>query len=116
MNQEEYTQTMQTYIELKNEKETYQQKIRELNERIQFLETQLTPMISKNPLKIDINGMMFNIEVKKRKQYSGITFRYLENCLGQIIEDEEQLKHVIKHIKNNREVSEVEKIIMTANN
>jgi hypothetical protein len=116
MNQEEYTQTMQTYIELKNEKETYQQKIRELNARIEFLETQLTPMILKNPLKIDINGMMFNFEVKKRKQYGSITFRYLENCLGKIIEDEKQLKDVIKHIKNNREVSEVERIVMKPDN
>ena len=40
-----------------------------------------------------------------KKEYSALTFNYIETCLHKIIHDEEQVDYVIQFLKENREIT-----------
>ena len=42
--------------------------------------------------------------VYEKKEYTGLTFTYLEKCLGELIPDKNKVELIIKYIKDNREI------------
>jgi hypothetical protein len=113
-NQTDINNNITEYIKLKSEKNEYQEKLRQINDKLQYLETMIKPVLAANPLNVQINQEMFNFKVKTEKRYSSITFKYLEDKLRDVISDEDDLKKLIKHLKNGRTVQEVEKIVITS--
>jgi hypothetical protein len=52
--------------------------------------------------KIDTsNG---NIKIFEKKDYSALTFGYVEECLGKIIPDKSHVEFIIKYLKDSREI------------
>lgn len=41
----------------------------------------------------------------EKKEYSPLTYTYVEKCLGELISDKKQVDYIIQYMKNNREVS-----------
>ena len=40
----------------------------------------------------------------EKKEYSSVTFSYIEKCLHEMITETEQVKYVIQYLKDKREV------------
>lgn len=40
-----------------------------------------------------------------KKEYSPLTYTYVEKCLGELINDKKQVEYIIQYIKNNREIT-----------
>lgn len=40
----------------------------------------------------------------EKKEYSPLTFAYVETCLSQVIKNPDQVEYIMKYIKENREV------------
>ena len=52
--------------------------------------------------KIDItNGQ---IKIYEKKDYSPLTFSYVEECLGKIISDKSHVEYIINYLKEHREI------------
>lgn len=47
------------------------------------------------------------IKLVKTKVAQSLTFNYLENCLNQIIADQEQVNAIIEHVKSSRKIAYV---------
>lgn len=45
------------------------------------------------------------LRIYEKKEYTPLTFGYLEKCLGNIIPDNAQVKYIIKYLKDNREIT-----------
>ena len=58
-------------------------------------------MIANNTIKITDGELRFY----EKKEYSPLTFGYIEKSLGKIISDKTQLDYVIKFLKENREIT-----------
>ena len=56
--------------------------------------------ISHNEIEIT-NG---KIKVFEKKEYSPLTFSYIEQSLAKIIPDKSHVDYIIKHLKENREI------------
>jgi hypothetical protein len=41
----------------------------------------------------------------EKKEYSPLTFGYIEKCLGELITDKKQVDYIIQHLKDNREIT-----------
>lgn len=41
----------------------------------------------------------------EKKEYSPLTYTYVEKCLGELIHDKKQVDYIIQYMKNNREIS-----------
>jgi hypothetical protein len=44
------------------------------------------------------------IKIYEKKEYSPLTFGFLEQYLGNIINDQEQVKYIIEYLKQNRDI------------
>ena len=40
----------------------------------------------------------------EKKEYPPLTFTYVEECLGKIINDKKQIEYIIHHLKENRQI------------
>lgn len=40
----------------------------------------------------------------EKKEYSPLTFNYVEDCLKKIIKNEDHVNYIIQYLKNNREI------------
>lgn len=85
--------------------------IKDLHEKIKKYKeykTKLTPIISTfiNNLphkKIDISDG--DIKLYEKKEYSPLTFTYIENTLSELFNDEQLVKTIIQKLKDNREIN-----------
>jgi len=60
---------------------------------------------ARNKIKIKDGELNAEIRLYDKKEYSPLTFTYIESCLKKIIRDEEQVEYVIQFLKENREVT-----------
>jgi hypothetical protein len=59
----------------------------------------------KNKIKIKDGELNAEIRLYEKREYSPLTYTYIESCLKKIIRDEEQVEYVIQFLKENREVT-----------
>jgi len=45
------------------------------------------------------------LRIYEKKEYSPLTYSYIEKCLAEIIPDETHVEYIIKYLKENREVT-----------
>jgi len=45
------------------------------------------------------------LQLHEKKEYSSITFGYIERCLAELIKDNKQVEFIIQYLKDNREVT-----------
>ena len=45
------------------------------------------------------------LRIYEKKEYSLLTYSYIEKCLAKIIPDENHVKYIIQYLKENREVT-----------
>jgi len=45
-----------------------------------------------------------DLKVCEKKEYSPLTFGYIQECLGGIIEDRAQVEYIIQHLKDSRSI------------
>jgi len=45
------------------------------------------------------------LRIYEKKEYSPLTYGYIEKTLGNIIENKEQVEYIIKYLKENREIT-----------
>ena len=65
----------------------------------EFMEDQ---NIVDKPIKINGEGQLQLVE---KKDYSPLTFSYIEERLAEIIEEEDQVEFIINHLRDHREIN-----------
>lgn len=99
-------QKIQQWVSLDNQTKLLSEKLKELRENKNSLEEDIHTHLDKNDLsKATIKISDGQLRFVKTKETQQLTFRYLENCLSEIIKNEEQVKKIVEYIKNKREVS-----------
>ena len=91
---------------------TYDSQIKLINDKTKILRE------NKNELKKNIcnyattNNIKSKIEISdgtltfcEKKDYSPLTYSYVEKCLGELINDKEKVDYIIEYMKSNREVT-----------
>jgi len=81
-----------------------QEKTKEMRTEKQELTEDICEIMQQNNLqrkKIAIQDG--EIRMFERNEYTPLSYGYLEECLGEIIEDKDQVEYVLQHIKDNRE-------------
>ena len=108
---------IQQWVSLDNQLKTLNEKTRELREKRNNLEDEITKYASSNNLstttvKISDGKLRFaNTRVPEP-----LTFKYLERVLGEVIKNENQVKQIMEHIRQKREIKVVPEIKRFSNN
>jgi hypothetical protein len=110
-NKTEFEQNLNKWIQIDEQIKAHNEKIKELRDKKQTLNTNLMNYASNHnltnsTLKINDNKIRFcNVKTQQ-----AITLSYLQKCLGEIIKNESQSTQIFEYIKNNRESKVVPEI------
>jgi Family of unknown function (DUF5760) len=82
-----------------------QEKTKELRTEKQELTEAICKIMEENNLKHKKIAIQDGeIRVIEKNEYTTLSYGYLEECLGEIIEDPKQVEYVLQHIKDKREL------------
>ena len=107
----EFQTDVQKWVALDSQLKLANDKIRQLRESKSQLTSKICNFIDTQNMrdtKLEISDG--NLKVYDRKEYSPITFAYIETSLDQIIPNKEHAVYIIKYLKENREITTVSDI------
>lgn len=106
-----FSETVQEWVILDNEMQKLQEKIKQIKEKKQSLSTNIMDTLqSRNKLHYTMELPDSQLRVQNRKEYSCLSFQYVEKCLLSLIPDQEQRTFVLKYLKDHREIKEVSEL------
>jgi TolA-binding protein len=108
---------IQQWVSLDNQLKQLNEKVKELRDKRNDLEENITNYASENNLsnatvKIGDGKLKFT----NAKVTEPLTFRYLEKTLGEVIKNESQVKLIVEHLKQKRSFKVVQEIKRFSNN
>jgi hypothetical protein len=108
MEKEQLLKNINDWVNIDNKLKYISEKVKPLREKKNELSREITEYYKTNNLddkKININGNSLNIYEKK--EYSALTYNYIEKCLGDIITDKKHIDYIISYLKEHREIKTV---------
>jgi DNA repair ATPase RecN len=117
MSSNNFENQIKHWVQVDNELKELQEQTKELREKKNMLEKNLITYATLNSLSnssIQVNND--KVKFANTKVIEPLTFRYLEKTLGEIIKNENQVKIIMDHIKQKREIKIVPEIKRFSNN
>ena len=108
---------IQQWVQLDNQLKQINEKIKELREKRNALEQNITTYafsnnLSNSTVQISDGKLKFS----NTRVTEPLTFKYLEKTLSEVIKNESQVKLIMEHIKQKREIKIVPEIKRFSNN
>ncbi len=108
---------IQQWVHLDNQLKQLNEKTKELREKRNQLETNLTTYAETNNLSNSIIPITDGkLKFSNSKVPEPLTFKYLEKTLNEVIKNENQVKLIMEHIRQKREIKVVPEIKRFSNN
>ena len=104
-----YKNDVALWVLLENQLKTINEKTKKMRGKKQEASERICKYLVdndiKNKIKIRDGEQLSELKMYEKKEYSSLTFGYIESCLKKIIHDEEQVDYVIQFLKENREIT-----------
>jgi hypothetical protein len=91
---------------------TYDSQIKLINDKTKILRENKNELTKNICNYATMNNIKSKIEIHdgtltfcEKKDYSPLTYSYVEKCLGELINDKEKVDYIIEYMKSNREVT-----------
>jgi len=108
---------IQQWVQIDNQMKIYNEKIKNLREQRNSLTENITKYaITNNLYNKNINISNERIQISNTKLAEPLTFKYLEKALGEIIQNESQVKLIIEKLKQKRNIKTIPEIKRYSNN
>jgi hypothetical protein len=113
----EFQNSIKEWVYLDNKIKSYANEIKQLREQKNNVETEIHDFVETNDLssktiRISDSSLTF----RKVKKQSGLTLKYIQECLEKCISNKEHIEIIMNTIKNDRSVSYVDEIKRTLDN
>ena len=106
-----FTENIKLWVKYDNEYKEQQENLKRLREQRNTLENNIMEHINENNLKnATIQITDGTLKFGHAKVASPLTFKYIEECLNDIISDKEQITNIINYIKQKRTYKNTENI------
>lgn len=106
----QFVENIQKWVNIDNQMKIVNEKTKKLREYKHFLNNQICSYMSDNNINSKIGISDGELGIYDKKEYSSITYEYIENKLSEIISDKAQVSHIIKYLKDNREITIVQEV------
>lgn len=97
---------VQQWVLIDRQLKLIHEKVKELREKKQQSGETICEYMTKHPNyknKISITGG--ELRIYEKRDYSPLTFQYVEECLGDLITDENHVNTIMQHIKSKRTIT-----------
>ncbi len=100
---DQFEQQLQQWAQLDTVLKAHQEKIKDLRDRRQQLETTILQYAAEQHLpQAVLPGGGGRLRFATTNAYEPITFRFLETSLAKIIRNPDQVKSIVEHLKRDR--------------
>jgi len=108
---------IQQWVSIDNQLKQLNEKSKELREKRNVLEQNITTYANNNNLyNATVQISDGKLKFANTKMPEPLTFKYLEKTLGEVIKNESQVKLIMEHIKQKRNIKVVPEIKRFSNN
>jgi DNA primase catalytic subunit len=101
----EFIENLQKWVIIDSQLKIINEKTKKLRDMKNTMTEKLGQFKSKENIDNTIKITDGELRFYEKKDYSPLTFGYIEKSLGKIISDKVQLDYVIKYLKENREIT-----------
>ena len=100
----EFEKNIKEWVALDNQEKKLKERVKEIRSTKNSISDKILIYTEENNLAhATIQISDGKLKFQNNKITSPLTFKFLEKCLNECIEDENQVKMIIKYIKSNRE-------------
>ena len=108
---------IQQWVQIDNQLKELNEKTKTLREKRNTLEENITNYVSSNNLSnATVNISDGKLKFVNTRVPETLTFKYLEKTLNEVIKNESQVKIIMEHIKQKRNIKIVSEIKRFSNN
>jgi hypothetical protein len=101
---------VQQWVSIDNQLKILNDKVKELRDKRNDLETYITKYTTNNSTNSVVKISDGKLKVVDTRVHEPLTFKYLEKSLSEIIKNESQLKIIMNHLKERRDVKIIPEI------
>jgi len=102
----QFIENVQKWVLLDNQIKIVNEKTKKIREsKHQLTESICEYMKESNLLENKIGITDGELRVYEKKEYSPLSYTYIEKCLAEIIHDKKQLDYIIQYLKQKREIT-----------
>jgi len=103
---QELVDKIQKWVVMDSQLKIVNEKTKQMREMKAQLNNQICQYMNKNKMENSKIGISDGeLKLHEKKEYSSITFGYIERCLAKLITDKAQVEYIIQYLKDNREIS-----------
>ena len=103
LQKQQFIDNIQKWVVLEKQLKLVHEKTKEIRESKNALTQDICEYIkTRNLSTIEISDG--ELKVFEKREYSPLTFKYIEECLGKIVSDADQVEYIMNYLKKNREI------------
>jgi hypothetical protein len=103
---QQFIENVKTWVLMDSQIKIINEKIKKIREsKHQLSESICEYMKESNLLENKIGITDGELRVYEKKEYSPLSYTYIEKCLAEIIHDKKQLDYIIQYLKQKREIT-----------
>jgi predicted DNA binding CopG/RHH family protein len=107
----DFQNSIKEWVLLDNDIRKASDTLKELREQKKHIETEILDFVETNDLSSKtIRISDSNLTFRKNKVMSGLTYKYIRDCLEKCISNEDHINIIMDTIKNNRDTKYVDDI------
>ena len=95
---------IQNYVLLDDKIKELNSKTKELREKKTFFSNYICDFVEKNNVNKNIKITDGELKINERKDYTPLSYNFIQDCLSEIIKDENKVSYIIDYLKEKREI------------
>jgi len=113
---DQFIQNIKKWVLLDSQLKIVNEKTKKMREMKNDLTKQICDYSNNHKINNKITITDGELRITEKKEYSPLTFTYIEECLQKIISEQEQVDFIVKYLKDNRQITTVPDIRRTFSN
>ena len=110
ISKQELIENIRTWVMYDSQLKIINEKLKKVRENKSQLTKNICHYANINKIQSKIEISDGSLSFYEKKEYSPLTYSYVEKCLGELISDKAQVSYIINYLKENREVTKSQDI------
>ena len=106
-NKSEFIKNVQQWVQLDTQLKLANDKTKQMRDMRNSLTCKICEYVETKQIADKIELSDGNLKIYEKKEYSPLTYSYIEASLQKIIPNQEHVSYIIKYLKENREITTV---------
>jgi hypothetical protein len=99
-----FIQNIQKWVTIDSQIKLLNEKMKQMRDYKNKLTENICKYTKDNNINQTIEISNGELKIYEKKEYSTLTYSYLEECLEKIIQNRDQIQYILQYIKDNREM------------